>query len=964
MTDRGSKNEVGGELSSQTGLALLDELLAASEHIAYRLDFVRGGYDFISPRAASLFGVALAELHARGLHLLRERLIAGDDERCFAEIETLCAAAPGQAHSLCLEYRVRDASGKLVCFSDSMSVLSDAAGRPLSACGIAVNVTQSREQERALRFSEEKYRATMDAAQVGVFILQDFKFTYVNPMLVEMFGYRDDELVGKLGPPDVVIPEQHELLIGKMRRRAAGEVSAPYELTGLRKNGSTFPLMVMGRPLAIDGRPASVGTLIDLSVQRQTEQELKDKTRRYAALFEGAQDAILVADIESARVVDANVEAELLFLRPREELIGMSTTAFHPPRLSAPYAEAYARHIRAGRGGPDEMKIVTADGDIVDVEISSNVIETADGHRLIQGVFRDIRQRKQSEAELKLAARVFESSQESIMITNADSIIVSVNPAFLEMTGYSAAEVIGHNPSLIGSGRHPPEFFAAMRKALNSEGRWQGEIWNRRKSGEIYPAWLTISVYRGASGEVLNYVGIESDISERHAAQEHIRQLAYFDPLTGLPNRRLLQDRAEQALVSAEREGKRVALLFVDLDHFKTINDSLGHSSGDQLLSKVAQRLLGCVRRMDTVSRLGGDEFVVLLGEATLEGTSEVARKILEVVACPCQIEQHQLGVTPSLGISLFPQDGGDFETLLKHADTAMYRAKESGRNTYRFFASEMNVAALERLQLENGLRQGLERGEFVLHYQPQINLASGRIIGAEALVRWLHPQTGLVSPGKFIPVAEISGLIVPIGEWVLREACRQNRSWQDAGLPPISIAVNISSVQFRGGQLEESVRSVLADSGLPPEFLELELTEGIVMGNADETVDILRRLSATGVKLAIDDFGTGYSSLSYLKRFPIDKLKIDQSFVRDIVSDPDDWAIATAVISLGHSLRLAVIAEGVEHAEQLEMLRIQGCDEVQGYYFSVPLPADEFAELLLRQNFTELLQQQQMKGV
>ena len=333
--------------------------------------------------------------------------------------------------------------------------------------------------------------------------------------------------------------------------------------------------------------------------------------------------------------------------------------------------------------------------------------------------------------------------------------------------------------------------------------------------------------------------------------------------------------------------------------------------------------------------------------DVTIDGTIEVARKIIEIVARPCLIDEHELGVTPSLGISIFPQDGRNFETLLKHADTAMYRAKESGRNTYQFFANEMNVAALERLVLENSLRQGLERGEFVLHYQPQICLVSGRIVGAEALVRWNHPQIGLVPPVKFIPVAENSGLIVPIGEWVLREACRQNRRWQEAGLPPIGVAVNISSVQFRGGQLEDSVRAVLAESGLAAEFLELELTEGIVMGGANETVQTLLRLSAMGIKLSIDDFGTGYSSLSYLKRFPIDKLKIDQSFVHDIVNDPDDWAIASAVISLGHSLRLRVIAEGVEHAEQLEMLQLQGCDEVQGYYFSVPLPADEFAELL-----------------
>ena len=322
------------------------------------------------------------------------------------------------------------------------------------------------------------------------------------------------------------------------------------------------------------------------------------------------------------------------------------------------------------------------------------------------------------------------------------------------------------------------------------------------------------------------------------------------------------------------------------------------------------------------------------------------------MVARPFQFDEHELGVTPSLGISIFPQDGLDFETLLKHADTAMYRAKDAGRNAYQFFTREMNAAALERLVLENSLRQGLERGEFILYYQPQINVTSGRIVGAEALVRWRHPKIGLVPPGKFIPAAEISGLIVSIGDWVLRESCRQNRAWQDAGLPSISIAVNISSLQFRGGQLEANVRSALDDTGMSAECLELELTEGILMGGANETVETLKRLSEMGVKLAIDDFGTGYSSLSYLKRFPIDKLKIDQSFVRDIVSDLDDLAIANAVISMGHSLRMSVIAEGVEHAEQLEILKNEGCDEVQGYHFSVPLPANEFAELLRQQKF------------
>ncbi len=809
--------------ASQSDLFVAD-LLKTSEHILYRMDLVRGGYDYISPIALEIFGVSLEFLHERGLEFLLNELFDPDEGLRFRkQIIDLCRKSPGQSIRTNVEYRLRDGRGEYVWHQNSMTLVSGPDGTPLFASGISVDVT----------------------------------------------------------------------------------------------------------------------------ARRRFEQELRDSTQRYSVLFEGALDAIVVIDAVDGRIVAANVAAELLFKRPHAEMIGLPASAFRDDACVA-----FERQVPGGLEGIEETEVVNADGEKIAVEITSNTIETASGQKLIQCVFRDIRQRRRDEMELKRAALVFETSQELILLTDADSRIISVNQVFEEMTGYTPDEVIGKNPSLLSSGRHTPEFYAEMWQAVNSKGKWQGEVWNRRKSGDVFPVWLTISAYRDANGKVLNYVGVSSDISERVAAQERIRQLAYFDSLTNLPNRRLLQDRAEQALASAEREKKQIALLFVDLDHFKTINDSLGHSAGDALLSEVARRLQSCVRRMDTVARLGGDEFVVLLTDVTIEGATEVARKLIYRVARPYQIENHELRVTPSLGISVFPQDGRDFESLLKHSDTAMYRAKESGRNAYQFFASEMNVAALERLTLENSLRQGIERGEFVLHYQPQIDLASGRIVGAEALVRWRHPQLGLVPPGKFIPVAEVSGLIVMIGEWVLGEACRQNCAWQQAGLPAISIAVNISAVQFRSGRIEDNVAAVLADTGLAPELLELELTEGIVMVGANATVETLQRISDMGVKLAIDDFGTGYSSLSYLKRFPIDRLKIDQSFVRDIVTDTDDWAISSAIISMGHSLRLKVIAEGVEHVEQLEMLRRQGCDEVQGYYFSVPLPADDFAVLLRQQKF------------
>ncbi len=811
----------GDRSDPRSAANLLAQVLDAAEHIVYRLDLQRGGYDFISPAAARILGVSHDELLRNGLAILRERFDPGDLERFRAWLRELCGSAREHRASGRIEYRLRDARGDFLWYSDSLSVDTDAEGRPQVLCGIAVDITERLRKDEALRESEEKYRATMNATQVGVFILQDQKFRFVNACLTGMFGYTEEELVDLRGPLDLVVPEQHAGLVDTMRRRAAGEPGQPYELTGLRRDGSTFPLMVLGQPTVLNGRPASVGTLVDLSAQRRAE------------------------------------------------------------------------------------------------------------------------------ARVELAARVFECTQESIVITDPAGCIVSVNAAFSEMTGYPAAEAVGRHTRFLGSGRHPPQFFANLWRRLEHEGRWQGELWNRRRNGEVYPVWMSINAYRDASGSVLNYIGIASDISERHAAQERIRQLAYYDPLTRLPNRTLLQDRAGQLLATAEREQAGAALLFVDLDHFKTINDSLGHSIGDRLLVKIAARIERCLRRTDTVARLGGDEFVVLLGETAAEAAGDVARKIIEAVSHPCRVDQHVLTVTPSIGISLYPRDGHDFESLLKHADTAMYRAKESGRNAYQFFASEMNVAALERLVLENSLRLGLERGEFVLHYQPQVDARSGRIVGAEALVRWKHPEIGMVAPGRFIPVAETCGLIGPLGDWVLHEACRQNLAWQAAGLPPIRMAVNISSVQFRGGRLEETVRRTLDATGLSPEWLELELTEGLLMSDASATVDTLCRLSATGLRLAIDDFGTGYSNLSYLKRFPIDKLKIDQSFVRDIVTDPDDWAIASAVISMGHSLRLSVIAEGVERVEQLEMLRRQGCDEIQGYHFSPPVAADDFAALL-----------------
>ena len=508
--------------------------------------------------------------------------------------------------------------------------------------------------------------------------------------------------------------------------------------------------------------------------------------------------------------------------------------------------------------------------------------------------------------------------------------------------------MIGKNPRILSSGRQSKEFYQALWRQLEIEGSWRGEIWNRNKNGRIYPEWLDISMVRDQNGLVTHHIAIFSDITQRKETEQQLEFLAYHDPLTRLPNRLLLRDRFDKAAAASMRNETMAALLFLDLDQFKNVNDTLGHEIGDLLLLGVAERLSACVRDTDTISRLGGDEFVILLPELQDVSTvSTVAQKVLEHLADPFDIRGHILNTSFSIGIGLYPDDGTDFDTLLKLADAAMYYAKDCGRNTYRFYTEQMNIHAMERMQLQNNLHQALKQQEFVLHYQPQLDLASGQMIGVEALIRWKSPELGLVSPAKFIPAAEDCGLIVPIGEWVLREACRQNRLWQNAGFEPFAVAVNLSALQFRRGGIVETIVDILKETRLDPMWLELELTESILIQNVDYVLGVIKKLKKIGIRLSIDDFGTGYSSLTYLKRFAVDKLKVDQSFVRNMTVDPDDAAIVHSVIQLGHSLKLKIVAEGVETREQAESLLNEGCDQVQGYLYSHPVPADEITKFL-----------------
>ncbi|MES2367521.1 MAG: EAL domain-containing protein [Pseudomonadota bacterium] len=561
---------------------------------------------------------------------------------------------------------------------------------------------------------------------------------------------------------------------------------------------------------------------------------------------------------------------------------------------------------------------------------------------------------QRSIAELRIAATAFES-HESMMITDANNMVLRINQAFTETTGYMAAEIVGQTPRLLKSDRHDADFFRAMWESINRTGGWQGEIWDRRKNGEVYPKWLTISAVKDGIGAVTHYIGTHFDISERKKAEEKINDLAFFDQLTGLPNRTLLMDRLNLAMSASTRSGNMGALLLIDLDNFKTLNDTLGHDMGDLLLKEVAQRLTTCIRAGETVARLGGDEFVIMLADLSTSETDAATRaktvceKIRFAMNQVYLLRDLSYHITPSIGATLFKGHLVSIDDLVKQADLAMYASKETGRNAIHFFDPAMQACVVTRAKLETDLRNAIEENQFVLHYQAQV-AGAGSITGAEALVRWQHPQRGLVPPAEFIPLAEETRLILPLGLWVLETACVQLTKWANQpGMTDLTLAVNVSVHQFHQAKFVDQVLTVLKNSGANPQRLKLELTESLLVDNVQDTIEKMYALKAKGVKFSLDDFGTGYSSLSYLKRMPLDQLKIDRSFVRDVLSDHNDAVIARTIVALAQNLGLGVIAEGVETEAQHAFLANAGCHSYQGYFFSRPLPVEDFEAFALR---------------
>jgi diguanylate cyclase (GGDEF)-like protein/PAS domain S-box-containing protein len=682
----------------------------------------------------------------------------------------------------------------------------------------------------------------------------------------------------------------------------------------------------------------------------RSERERNDSEERFRDLFEQSAEATLL--IENDCFIECNAAARaMLRMKPEDNIADIPPAAISPEvqpdgrRSDEKSAELLAIAFRAG-SHLFEWEHVRADGERFTAEVLLTEIRHRDRH-LLHVVWRDISQRKRAEARVNLLATAFRYSGEAIVITDAEANILEVNNAFARYTGYGPEEVIGRNPKILSAGRTAPETYREMWAALAADGFWQGELWDRHQDGHSYPKLLTISAVRDEKGRTVNYIGNFTDITERKAAEERIQFLAHHDALTRLPNRTGFGVLAQQTIVRARRDGSRIALLFIDIDRFKDINDTLGHHSGDDLLVEVSKRLKVALRESDIVARFGGDEFVVVLPDVGAAAVVAVLDKLVREVCRSFRIDRHEFHPTLSIGISLFPDDGNNLDELMRNADLAMYKAKAEGRNQYQFYTPAMNHLATERLAVENSLRRALENGEFFLHYQPQVAGDSGRVIGVEALVRWQSPERGLVPPDQFIPIAEESGLIDPLGDWILREAVRQLAAWREDGISGIQMAVNLSARQLLNVTLVDYVRELFAEFRLSPGDLELEVTESMAMHKPEQTISCMHRLREVGVQFAVDDFGTGYSSLAYLKRLPIDRIKLDRSFVMDIEHDPNDATICAATIAMAHGIGLEVVAEGVETEAQLAYLLRHECESLQGYYFSRPLGAADCAAFI-----------------
>lgn len=841
-------------------------------------------------------------------------------------------------HRLCMA----DGRIKFVRERGTTSYADD--GTPIKTVGTVQDVTDELLSANQLADNERRLRSILNAVPHGIQENDlDGTITFSNEAHHQLLGVASGKLIGRK-IWDFASCDDEKAELRDMLTHLIAELPdpSPFVTENIRTDGERVWLRIDWdyRFNSSDTLVGFTAIITDMTAQRAVERQLQVQEQEWRAAIDQADQAILILD-GTGRLQRAN--------RAFYKLTGISGSAGGKsiPEL----ARLASRHSDLVQSlcnlKADETSVFEDETQQYNFEIQTKALtDELESYRGSLITISDLTHLRMLNQRLELFGAVFENTAEGIMVTDATKRIIEVNEAFTQITGYSSSEVARKTPAFLSSGRHDTSFYKDMWRSIKDSGRWSGEIWNRTKSGRVYPELLTINSIKNDADEVTHYVGIFSDISTLKTSQERIEHLSYYDSLTDLPNRALLIERIEQAIRHAKRTKGRCAVVMLDLDRFKHINESYGHTVGDKLIRDVAKNLGQIVRDDDTLARIGGDEFVLLFEDVDDVGKlGFVTERIQKVLATPIELPDQTVNMTASMGISVYPEDGNNASELLRNADAAMFHAKGQGRNTYQFYTEELTRKAFEVLLLENDLRQAIEREELQLYYQPQIDLQSGRITGAEALVRWNHKVLGTVSPARFIPIAEESGLIIEIGDWVLQEGCRQLSLWRAKGIDLQHLALNVAALQLTRGGMVARLGVLLSQYRLPPRCIELEVTEGFVMDKSERSINQLLAIRELGVSLAIDDFGTGYSSLSYLKDLPMDKLKIDQSFTRGVPDDADDMAITKTILALGQGLNLRVIAEGVETQEQAEFLLASGCEFAQGYYYSKPLPADEFEE-------------------
>lgn len=884
----------------------------------------------VSPASYDAF---LAQIHPDDRESVNQTFLASIDEHAPYDIT----------------HRLLMPDGRIKHIRERGLTKYDDNGNALKTVGTVQDVTEEIDAELRLAASERRLRSILNTVPHGIQENDlDGTITYSNQAHHDMLGFSDNQLIGhKIW--DFACCEQEKVEVRDFLTQLIAErpEPSPFVVENIRLDGELVWLRIDW-----DYRYDKSGELVgltsivtDLTTQRRIEQQLQEHEQEWKAAIDQAVQAILILDEES-RLTRAN--------RAFYKLTGLSNveagkTLEELSQISPKHSELLL--------GLDKQKLERnnlfeeADSGSA-FEVFIKVLVNEDGGqrgRLI--TISDLTLSRQLNQRLELFGSVFENTAEGIMVTDAKKRIIEVNEAFTQITGYSSQEVLKKQPSFLSSGRQDRGFYRDMWRSIKETGRWSGEIWNRNKSGKVYPEFLTVNSIKNSAGKVTNYVGIFADISKLKNSQARIERLSYYDELTELPNRSLLIERIEHTIRHAKRTDTRCAVVMLDLDRFKNINESYGHTIGDKLIRDVSQNLQSVVRDGDTLARIGGDEFVLLFESvADVSRLGFVTDRIQKALATPIDLPDQTVNITASMGICVYPEDGSNASELLKNADAAMFHAKGLGRNTYHFYTEELTRKAFEVLLLENDLRQAIEHNELELYYQPQVDLRTGKVVGAEALIRWNHKVLGTVSPARFIPIAEESGLIIEIGDWVLEEGCRQLHKWYTEGSIELShLALNVAAMQLSRGGLVARLGELLSKYEFQAGRLELEVTEGFVMEKTERSINQLVAIQELGVTLAIDDFGTGYSSLSYLKDLPMDKLKIDQSFIRGVPHDSDDLAITKTILALGQGLGLRVIAEGVETEEQAHFLLEAGCKYAQGYLFSKPLPADEFEAYLQR---------------